>query len=82
MRLRIYPRFSAGGPTLNTTPSSAFRDTGWLFTRDAFGEVSCILLNDEQPALQNWAAEQSTNGTGAALTASPFNHFFYMYTKL
>nr|VWP01674.1 6-methylsalicylic acid synthase (6-MSAS) (EC (Arthrosporol biosynthesis cluster protein AOL_s00215g283) [Ganoderma boninense] len=39
-----------------------------------------IFLNDEQPALQNWAAEKFTNGTGAALTGSPFNHFFY--TKL
>ena len=36
-----------------------------------------IFLNDEQPALQNWAAEKFTNGTGAALTGSPFNHFFY-----
>ncbi|KAK0483015.1 glycoside hydrolase family 115 protein [Armillaria luteobubalina] len=39
-----------------------------------------ILLNDEQPSLQNWAMEKFTNGTGAALTGSPFNHFFY--TKL
>ena len=36
-----------------------------------------IFLNDEQPALQNWAAKRFTNGTGAALTGSPFNHFFY-----
>ncbi|KAF8193215.1 glycoside hydrolase family 115 protein [Mycena galopus ATCC 62051] len=36
-----------------------------------------IFLNDEQPALQNWAAEKFTNGTGAPLTGSPFNHFFY-----
>ncbi|OJT11184.1 hypothetical protein TRAPUB_12291 [Trametes pubescens] len=36
-----------------------------------------IFLNDEQPALQNWALEKFTNGTGAALTGSPFNHFFY-----
>ncbi|KAI0693088.1 hypothetical protein C8T65DRAFT_668723 [Cerioporus squamosus] len=39
-----------------------------------------LFLNDEQPALQNWAMEKFTNGTGAALTGSPFNHFFY--TKL
>ena len=39
-----------------------------------------IFLNDEQPALQNWAMEKFTNGTGATLTGSPFNHFFY--TKL
>ncbi|KAF4588751.1 hypothetical protein EYR40_010305 [Pleurotus pulmonarius] len=39
-----------------------------------------IFLNDEQPALQNWAAEKFTNGTGAKLTGSPFNHLFY--TKL
>ncbi|KAF8154169.1 hypothetical protein B0H34DRAFT_720746 [Crassisporium funariophilum] len=39
-----------------------------------------IFLNDEQPALQNWAADKFTNGTGAALTGSPFNHLFY--TKL
>ncbi|TEB33738.1 hypothetical protein FA13DRAFT_1753937 [Coprinellus micaceus] len=31
-----------------------------------------IFLNDEQPALQNWAQETFTNGTGA-----PFNHLFY-----
>ncbi|EJD06971.1 uncharacterized protein FOMMEDRAFT_131740 [Fomitiporia mediterranea MF3/22] len=36
-----------------------------------------IFFNDEQPALQNWAMEKFTNGTGAALTGSPFNHFFY-----
>ncbi|KAK0433154.1 glycoside hydrolase family 115 protein [Armillaria borealis] len=39
-----------------------------------------IFLNDEQPSLQNWAMEKFTNGTGAALTGSPFNHLFY--TKL
>ncbi|PPQ95886.1 hypothetical protein CVT25_000388 [Psilocybe cyanescens] len=39
-----------------------------------------IFLNDEQPALQNWAAEKFTNGTGAQFTGSPFNHLFY--TKL
>ncbi|KZT03278.1 glycoside hydrolase family 115 protein [Laetiporus sulphureus 93-53] len=39
-----------------------------------------IFLNDEQPALQGWAMVRFTNGTGAALTDSPFNHFFY--TKL
>ncbi|KAL6302572.1 hypothetical protein BKA93DRAFT_389853 [Sparassis latifolia] len=36
-----------------------------------------IFLNDEQPALQNWAMVMYTNGTGAALTGSPFNHYFY-----
>ncbi len=36
-----------------------------------------LFLNDEQPALQNWAMEKFTNGTGAALTGSPFNHYFY-----
>ncbi|PIL25769.1 hypothetical protein GSI_11519 [Ganoderma sinense ZZ0214-1] len=39
-----------------------------------------IFLNDEQPALQSWAKVKFTNGTGAAHTGSPFNHFFY--TKL
>ncbi|KDR78329.1 hypothetical protein GALMADRAFT_138431 [Galerina marginata CBS 339.88] len=39
-----------------------------------------IFLNDEQPALQNWAAEKFTNGTGAQFTGSPFNSKFY--TKL
>ncbi|EIW56479.1 uncharacterized protein TRAVEDRAFT_49304 [Trametes versicolor FP-101664 SS1] len=43
-------------------------------------QYRAIFLNDEQPALQNWAMEKFTNGTGAALTGSPFNHFFY--TKL
>ncbi|TCD68567.1 hypothetical protein EIP91_010492 [Steccherinum ochraceum] len=36
-----------------------------------------LFLNDEQPALQNWAMEKFTNGTGAPLTGSPFNHWFY-----
>ena len=36
-----------------------------------------IFFNDEQPALQNWAMEKFTNGTGAPFTGSPFNHFFY-----
>ncbi|PFH48837.1 glycoside hydrolase family 115 protein [Amanita thiersii Skay4041] len=36
-----------------------------------------IFLNDEQPALQSWAGEKFTNGTGAPLTGSPFNHFFF-----
>ncbi|TFK71208.1 hypothetical protein BDN72DRAFT_870059 [Pluteus cervinus] len=36
-----------------------------------------IFLNDEQPALQNWAMEQFTNGTGSAAMGSPFNHLFY-----
>ena len=36
-----------------------------------------VFLNDEQPNLQNWAMEKFTNGTGAALTGSPFNQFFY-----
>ena len=39
-----------------------------------------IFLNDEQPALTNWAMEKFTNGTGAQFTDSPFNHMFY--TKL
>ncbi|KAJ6563652.1 hypothetical protein DFH09DRAFT_478550 [Mycena vulgaris] len=39
-----------------------------------------IFLNDEAPALTNWALEKFTNGTGAPLTGSPFNHAFY--TKL
>ena len=36
-----------------------------------------IFLNDEEPALKNWAMEKFTNGTGAALTGSPFNRRFY-----
>ncbi|CAE6416313.1 unnamed protein product [Rhizoctonia solani] len=31
-----------------------------------------IFINDEQPAIQSWAQEKFTNGTGA-----PFNHLFY-----
>jgi hypothetical protein len=31
-----------------------------------------IVINDEQPAIQSWAQEKFTNGTGA-----PFNHAFY-----
>ena len=36
-----------------------------------------IFLNDEQPALQNWAMEKFTNGTGSAFSDSPFNSKFY-----
>ncbi|KAJ3491899.1 hypothetical protein NLI96_g361 [Meripilus lineatus] len=36
-----------------------------------------IFLNDEQPALTNWAMKEFTNGTGAALTGSPFMSAFY-----
>ncbi|KAG2005716.1 hypothetical protein CC2G_002098 [Coprinopsis cinerea AmutBmut pab1-1] len=36
-----------------------------------------IFLNDEQPALQNWAFEKFTNGTGSEHFNSPFNRFFY-----
>ncbi|TFY80737.1 hypothetical protein EWM64_g3276 [Hericium alpestre] len=39
-----------------------------------------LFLNEEQPALTNWAMEKFTNGTGAPLTGSPFSHIFY--TKL
>ncbi|KAI0031785.1 hypothetical protein K488DRAFT_78865 [Vararia minispora EC-137] len=38
-----------------------------------------IFLNDEQPGLQNWAFNRFTNGTGATLTSSPFNRFFYSH---
>ncbi|QRW07035.1 glycoside hydrolase family 115 protein [Ceratobasidium sp. AG-Ba] len=31
-----------------------------------------IFINDEQPAIQSWAQEKYTNGTGP-----PFNHLFY-----
>lgn len=36
-----------------------------------------IFLNDEQPALQNWAMEKFTNGTGSFYFNSPFNSQFY-----
>ncbi|KAH7927567.1 glycoside hydrolase family 115 protein [Leucogyrophana mollusca] len=36
-----------------------------------------IFFNDEQPALQNWAMEKFSNGTGAYYTGSPFNSDFY-----
>jgi hypothetical protein len=55
-----------------------------LFVSDtgcAHGEPSVkyrgIFLNDEQPALQNWALEKFTNGTGSAAFNSPFNAAFY-----
>ncbi|CAA7262063.1 unnamed protein product [Cyclocybe aegerita] len=37
-----------------------------------------IFLNDEQPALQNWAMEKFTNGTGSPFLNSPFNRYFYV----
>ncbi|EIW74204.1 glycoside hydrolase family 115 protein [Coniophora puteana RWD-64-598 SS2] len=36
-----------------------------------------IFLNDEQPALENWAMHYFSNGTGAYYTGSPFNSDFY-----
>ncbi|KAJ6625989.1 hypothetical protein B0H10DRAFT_2430075 [Mycena sp. CBHHK59/15] len=60
-------------PALFVTPSGCSHGSPSVKYRGIF-------LNDEQPALQNWAAEKFTNGTGAALTGSPFNHLFY--TKL
>ncbi|KAL1746590.1 GH115 alpha-glucuronidase [Schizophyllum fasciatum] len=36
-----------------------------------------IFLNDEAPALTNWAKEKFTNGTLSMLMHSPFNHHFY-----
>ncbi|EPQ55955.1 hypothetical protein GLOTRDRAFT_121307 [Gloeophyllum trabeum ATCC 11539] len=36
-----------------------------------------IFLNDEAPALTNWAIEKYTNGTGSAATNSPFQSSFY-----
>ncbi|KAG6820068.1 hypothetical protein H0H93_005692 [Arthromyces matolae] len=40
-----------------------------------------IFLNDEQPALQNWAIEKFTNGSLSDMGpfGSPFNHFFYVH---
>ncbi|KAG6864856.1 hypothetical protein C0991_006757 [Blastosporella zonata] len=37
-----------------------------------------IFINDEQPALQNWAMEKFTNGTTSSPLGSPFNHFVYV----
>ncbi|KAG6853733.1 hypothetical protein C0991_001867 [Blastosporella zonata] len=36
-----------------------------------------IFINDEQPALTNWALEKFTNGTSPAPYDSPFLHVFY-----
>ncbi|KAL1720290.1 GH115 alpha-glucuronidase [Schizophyllum commune] len=36
-----------------------------------------IFLNDEEPALSNWAKAKFTNGTLSELMHSPFNHHFY-----
>ncbi|EGO20146.1 glycoside hydrolase family 115 protein [Serpula lacrymans var. lacrymans S7.9] len=40
-----------------------------------------IFFNDEQPALQNWAMEKFSNGTGAYYTGSPFNHMFELILR-
>ncbi|TFY57677.1 hypothetical protein EVG20_g8452, partial [Dentipellis fragilis] len=60
-------------PNLFVTPSGCSHGAPTVKYRGLF-------LNDEQPALTNWAMEKFTNGTGAPLTGSPFNHVFY--TKL
>lgn len=41
-----------------------------------------IFLNDEQPALQSWAMEKFTNGTGSAALNSPFNAKFYAHVSV
>ncbi|CAK5269585.1 unnamed protein product [Mycena citricolor] len=59
------------GTSLFVEPSGCFHGSPTVKYRDIF-------LNDEQPAPQNWAAAKFTaNGTGIALTNSPFNRFFY-----
>ncbi len=63
-----------------TKHNSLFAASSGCFHGSPTVKYRGIFLNDEQPALQNWAMEKFTNGTGAALTGSPFNHFFY--TKL
>ncbi|KAJ6564988.1 hypothetical protein DFH09DRAFT_1475574 [Mycena vulgaris] len=60
-----------------TQHSALFVTPGGCFHGAPSVKYRALFLNDEQPALQNWAAEKFTNGTGAALTGSPFNHFFY-----
>lgn len=77
---RAYSLFSvtfrwADVPT--TQHSSLFVTPGGCSHGAPSVKYRAIFLNDEQPALQNWAAGKFTNGTGAALTGSPFNHLFY-----
>ncbi|KIY44327.1 hypothetical protein FISHEDRAFT_51503 [Fistulina hepatica ATCC 64428] len=40
-------------------------------------QYRAIFLNDEQPALQNWAMAKFTNGTAPTITGTPFVHQFY-----
>ncbi|KAF5375510.1 hypothetical protein D9615_009220 [Tricholomella constricta] len=63
-----------------TTHSDLFVDAKGCSHGSPTVKYRGIFLNDEQPALQNWAAEKFTNGTSSAPTGSPFNRFFY--TKL
>ncbi|KAH6897655.1 hypothetical protein BKA70DRAFT_1528898 [Coprinopsis sp. MPI-PUGE-AT-0042] len=45
---------------------------------EQFVKYRGIFLNDEQPALTDWAMEKFTNGTGSPNFDSPFNHFFFV----
>ncbi|CAK5271250.1 unnamed protein product [Mycena citricolor] len=61
-----------------TRHASLFVEPSGCFHGSPTVKYRGIFLNDEQPALQNWAADKFTaNGTGATLTNSPFNRFFY-----
>ncbi|KAF6749792.1 hypothetical protein DFP72DRAFT_1073016 [Ephemerocybe angulata] len=55
-----------------TTQSNLFVSASGCSHGEPTVKYRGIFINDEQPALQNWAQEKFTNGTGA-----PFNHFFY-----
>ncbi|OBZ74369.1 hypothetical protein A0H81_05491 [Grifola frondosa] len=46
-----------------------------MFAWVTHSTISRHLSQRRAAALQNWAMEKFTNGTGAALTGSPFNHF-------
>ncbi|TFK29114.1 hypothetical protein FA15DRAFT_583018 [Coprinopsis marcescibilis] len=61
-----------------TTRNQLFATPGGCQHGEPTVKYRGIFLNDEQPALQNWAFEKFTNGTGSEHFNSPFNRFFYV----
>ncbi|EIN14686.1 hypothetical protein PUNSTDRAFT_96714 [Punctularia strigosozonata HHB-11173 SS5] len=58
--------------------SSLFVDTaGGCSSGSPSVQYRGIFLNDEQPALQNWAQEKFASAGVGPRTGSPFNHVFY-----
>ncbi|KAG9118302.1 hypothetical protein FRC07_007251, partial [Ceratobasidium sp. 392] len=78
IQIRKHSNLYFTGNCLHGEPTVKYRGIcasfpGWgpVDTNDTLFQTSPV-INDEQPAIQSWAQEKYTNGTGP-----PFNHFFY-----